>query len=146
MNQNNNNTNAFLIHICGFGGFLYPFGSIITPLIAWQTLKKRSAFLDEQGKEAINFNISFSLYKFLVGIIFVPFAVGSFFRNWDNFNHIDWNFIDFEIDSYDFLGFLGFGSLIGILGIIKIIFIINAAVKSKEGENYKYPFSIKFIK
>ncbi|PQJ73925.1 DUF4870 domain-containing protein [Polaribacter gangjinensis] len=146
MKTNTENTNAFLIHICGFGGFLYPFGSIITPLIAWQTLKNRSTFLDEQGKEAVNFNISFSLYKFLVGIIFVPFAIGSFFKNWDNFNHINWNFNDFDFYSSDFFGFLGFGSLIGILGIIRIILTINAAVKSKEGENYKYPFTIKFIK
>ena len=50
MKKNNENTNAFLIHISAFAGFIFPFGHIITPLIAWQTLKERSPFLDEQGK------------------------------------------------------------------------------------------------
>ena len=52
MKQNNENTNAFLIHISAFAEFLFPFGNIITPLIAWQTLKNRSQYLDEKGKEA----------------------------------------------------------------------------------------------
>ena len=35
MTQNKENTNAFLIHISAFAGYLFPFGSIITPLIIW---------------------------------------------------------------------------------------------------------------
>ncbi|MFB1039974.1 MAG: DUF4870 domain-containing protein, partial [Polaribacter sp.] len=66
MKKNNQNTNAFLIHISAFAGFVFPFGQIITPLIAWQTLKDRSPFLDEQGKEAINFNLSYTLYAFIL--------------------------------------------------------------------------------
>jgi len=37
-------------------------------------------------------------------------------------------------------------SIITLIGFIKIALIIIAALKSKEGENYKYPFTIKFIK
>jgi len=139
MKKNNENTNAFLIHISAFAGYIFPFGNIITPLIAWQTLKDRSTFLDEQGKEAVNFNISYSLYIFILTISFIPFFIGSFFRNFDTFNHFNANFNSFFV-------FLGFISLAGILSLIKIILIIIAALKSKEGENYKYPFTIKFIK
>ena len=51
MKKNSENTNAFLIHISAFAGYLFPFGSIITPLILWQTLKERSGYLDEHGKD-----------------------------------------------------------------------------------------------
>ena len=51
MQHNNQNTNAFLIHISAFAGYLFPLGSIITPLILWQTLKERSTFLDDHGKK-----------------------------------------------------------------------------------------------
>ena len=61
MKRNRTNTNAFLIHISAFAGLIFPIGQIITPLIAWQTIKDRSPFLDEQGKEAVNFNISYTL-------------------------------------------------------------------------------------
>jgi uncharacterized Tic20 family protein len=146
MKQNDNHTNAFLIHISAFAGFIFPFGNIITPLIVWQTLKDRSPFLDEQGKEAVNFNISYSLYTFLLSITFIPFALSSVFNrhnhyiSWNNFN------FNFDLDSHNFFSLLGFGSLTGIIYIIGIALVIIASKKAREGENYKYPLTIKFIK
>ena len=146
MKQNNESTNAFLIHISAFAGFIFPFGNIITPLIAWQTLKERSVFLDEQGKEAVNFNISYTLYLFLLSIVFIPFAIGSFFSRHNR--HVNWSHFNFnlDLDFPSFFGFLGLGSLAGIIYIIGIALVIIASIKAKDGENYKYPFTIKFIK
>ena len=79
MNHNSENTNAFIIHIAAFGEFFFPFGGIVTTLILWQTLKNRSAFLDQQGREAVNFNISYSLYMFVASMIVVPFFIRSVF-------------------------------------------------------------------
>lgn len=146
MRKNNDNTNAFLIHICGFGGYLYPFGSILTPLIAWQALKNRSTFLDEQGKEAVNFNINFALYKLILSMFFVPFALSTFFRNINNNSDFEWFEFNFDLDSESVFGFLSFGSVMGLMMIIRIVLIIMASLKVKEGENYKYPLTIKFIK
>ncbi len=142
MKHNNENTNAFLIHISAFAGFIFPFGNIITPLIAWQSLKDRSPFLDDQGKEAVNFNLSYTLYIFLISIAFIPFAFGSFFRNW---NHHNFN-MNFDFNMSNLFGFIGFGSITGIIYIIGIALVIIASLKAREGENYKYPFTIKFIK
>ena len=140
MKNNDQNTNAFLIHISSFAGFLFPLGSIITPLILWQTLKERSQFLDDQGKEAVNFNISYALYIFILGISFIPIFFGTFFNNTSH--HLDFGF---DIDN-GLLGVLGIISLASIVGFIKIALVIIAAIKSKEGESYTYPFTIKFIK
>lgn len=141
MNRNNENTNAFLIHISAFAGFIFPFGSIIAPLILWQTQKEKSQFLDEQGKEAVNFNASYALYTFILGLSIIPFALGSLFNHFRHYNDFDFGF-----PGGTFLGFFGFASIVSIIGFIKIILIILAALKSKEGENYKYPLTIKFIK
>ncbi|TVZ55759.1 hypothetical protein OD91_1026 [Lutibacter sp. Hel_I_33_5] len=146
MSRNNENTNAFLIHISAFAGLMFPFGNIITPLIAWQTLKDRSQYLDEQGKEAVNFNISYTLYVFILTISFIPFAIGSIFNNNHNvFNRHNFNF-DFDLDIGNAFGFIGIGSLAGIIYIIGIALVIIASLKANKGENYKYPFTIKFIK
>lgn len=117
-------------------------GSIITPLIVWQTLKDRSTFLDENGKEAVNFNISFGLYIFILSASFFSFFFGSFL---DIFNGVD---IDFGgHHSYGgIFSFLGIASLVSIVSLIKIALIIIAAMKANKGEMYKYPFTIKFIK
>ena len=147
MNQNKENTNAFLIHISAFAGYLFPFGSIITPLIVWQTLKDRSTFLDEQGKEAVNFNISYSLYMIIASIIVLPFFIGSIINrsrnHWGNNFRFDFD-LDFGVDSL--FGLIGFTSLVGIIGIIKVALIILASIKANKGEDYRYPFTIKFIK
>lgn len=142
MQQNNENTNAFLIHISAFAGYLFPLGSIITPLILWQTLKERSLFLDDHGKEAVNFNISFGLYIFILSASFFSFFFGSFV---DVFNGIN---IDFgEHHSFNGLfGFLGIASFVSVVSLIKIALIIIAAMKANKGESYKYPFTINFIK
>lgn len=143
MTKNNENTNAFLIHICAFAGFMFPFGHIITPLIAWQTLKDRSTFLDEQGKEAINFNLSYTLYAFILTLSFVPFAFHSFFREFTFFNNFSFNF---NFHSNHIINVIGFRSITGIIYLVGIALIIIAAKKAREGESYKYPFTIKFLK
>lgn len=141
MSRNNENTNAFLIHISAFAGYIIPFGSVIVPLILWQTQKDKSQFLDEQGKEAVNFNLSYALYTFILGLSIIPFAFGSFFnhfRHYDDFN--------FDFVSGDLFGFFGIASIISLMALVKIALIIIAAIKSKDGENYRYPLTIKFIK
>jgi uncharacterized Tic20 family protein len=143
MKQNKQNTNAFLIHISAFAGFVFPFGQIITPLIAWQTLKDRSPFLDEQGKEAINFNLSYTLYAFILSIALIPLFFRSFFSNFNNFNNFQLNL---DLSTNNLFNIMGLGSILGILYLVGISLILIAAFKAKEGENYTYPFTIKFIK
>ena len=143
MKKNNQNTNAFLIHISAFAGFVFPFGQIITPLIAWQTLKDRSTFLDEQGKEAINFNLSYTLYVFILSIALIPLFYRSFFTNFNSFNNFQLNL---DLSTNNLFSIMGLGSISVILYLVGISLIIIAALKAKEGESYKYPFTIKFIK
>ena len=143
MKQNNENTNAFLIHISAFAGFVFPFGQIITPLIAWQTLKDRSPFLDEQGKEAINFNLSYTLYAFILSIALIPLFFRSFFTNFNSFNNFQLNL---DLSTNNLFNIMGLGAISVILYLVGISLIIIAALKAKEGESYKYPFTIKFIK
>jgi len=143
MKKNQQNTNAFLIHISAFAGFVFPFGQIITPLIAWQTLKDRSTFLDEQGKEAINFNLSYTLYAFILSIALIPLFFRSFFTNFNSFNNFQLNL---DLSTNNLFSIMGLGSISVILYLVGISLIIIAALKAKEGESYKYPFTIKFIK
>ncbi len=69
---------AMFCHLAGLAGFLMPVvGNIVAPLIVWQVKKEDYPFVDEQGKEAVNFQISMSLY----GLITIPLfliCVGPF--------------------------------------------------------------------
>ena len=47
-------------HLLAFVGMVFPFGNILGPLVIWLVKKDDSAFVDDQGKEALNFNITIS--------------------------------------------------------------------------------------
>jgi uncharacterized protein len=49
---------GMLAHLTTFAGFIVPLGNVIGPLIVWLVKRDQSAFVADQGKEALNFNIS----------------------------------------------------------------------------------------
>ena len=46
-----------------------PIGNILAPLVIWLLKKEESPFLDRQGKEALNFQISFSIYSIIAWLL-----------------------------------------------------------------------------
>ncbi len=50
-------------HLAALAGFVgIPFGNILGPLILWLIKKDEIAFVNDQGKEALNFQISLTIY------------------------------------------------------------------------------------
>jgi len=66
---------AMLCHLSALVGFVIPFGNVIAPLIIWILKKDEFPHVDDQGKEALNFQISVTIY-FIIGIILVFVAIG----------------------------------------------------------------------
>jgi uncharacterized Tic20 family protein len=60
---------AMLCHIGAFAGYIIPFGHIIAPLIIWLIKKDESPFVDDQGKESLNFQISISIYAIIAALL-----------------------------------------------------------------------------
>jgi uncharacterized Tic20 family protein len=58
---------GLLLHLSGLAGFVFPFGNLIAPLVLWLIRRDRSSFLDDQGCEALNFQIAFTIYAILSG-------------------------------------------------------------------------------
>ncbi|UBZ14278.1 DUF4870 domain-containing protein [Flagellimonas marinaquae] len=146
-----------IIHASMFSKYFIPFGNFILPLILWTANKKEHAFVDYNGKQALNFQISMLLYSIVAGLVTIPFFIGF----WPDL--FDWNFFGFHglsdlnnlnihIDSDDFrfgrlfwpMGITGFLQVA--LGVVNIVFTVLATIRTNEGEYFKYPFTIKFIK
>lgn len=54
--------------------FIVPgLGPIIGPLIIWLVKKDAMPFVDDQGKEALNFNISVFIYGVICGLLWLVF-------------------------------------------------------------------------
>lgn len=105
---------AMICHLAGLTLFLMPLiSNIIAPFIVWQIKKEDDLFIDEKGKEALNFQISISIYA-LASIPLVFVCIGVI--------------------------------LLPAVIIFDIVCIIIAALKSNNGEYYRYPLTIRLIK
>lgn len=61
---------AAICHVAAFATFvLPPFGNIIGPLVVWLVKKETSPFVNDQGKEALNFQISCFIYFIVTGLL-----------------------------------------------------------------------------
>lgn len=141
-------TVAALIHLSTFSQFFFPLGNFIFPLILWMA-KKEDPFVNEHGKQALNFQISLYLYSIFLVLIGLAGAV-----------IIGLN-MDFEHPFYftDHLNFIGSPAeamplmiyvlvivlLLLSLFILNIYGVISATIKANEGQRYNYPLTINFI-
>ena len=64
---------AMLAHLAAFAFFICPFGNIIGPLIIWLVKRDQLPLVADQGKEALNFNISVTLAAFACGVLVFVF-------------------------------------------------------------------------
>jgi hypothetical protein len=105
---------AMFCHLAGLAGLILPaIGSVVGPLIIWQIKKEEHPFVDEQGKEAVNFQISMLIYGIVAGLLILA-CVGTV--------------------------------LLPAVVIFDLVFLLIAAVKANNGEHYRYPLTIRFIK
>ena len=66
---------AMFAHISAVAGFVFPFGNIIGPLLIWILKKEEFPFVNDQGKESLNFQISITIYV-LISIILIFVLIG----------------------------------------------------------------------
>lgn len=137
-------TLAVLCHAGGFiGSFILPFlGGVITPLVIWATGKSpEKPLLTQHGKEAVNFQISMLLYAIIVTTILfggaILFGLAPLVSD----------------DSNMVAAFIGSGAVIafcmivfGLMWLLEAICVIIAIAKAATEQDYRYPFTIRFVK
>lgn len=102
---------AMLCHLLGL------FTCFIGPLIIWLIKKEEDPFIDNQGKEALNFQITVAIAWF-VGFLMTLTVIAAC---------------------------VGIPLLVAVC-IADLVFAIVASVKANGGQAYRYPVSIRFIK
>lgn len=60
---------GMLCHLTAFAGFIIPFGSILAPLVVWLIKKDEMPFVNDQGKESINFQITVLIAAIICGVL-----------------------------------------------------------------------------
>lgn len=109
-----------LCHLSALAGFIIPFGNIIGPLIIWQIKKNEFPSVEIHGKASLNFQLSVIIALFV--------AIAAVF-----------------VLHFFCIGFLLI-PLVGLIPLAGILFAIIAGIKANNGEDYKYPWSLEFVK
>ena len=151
MENTNEKNKATFTHLSTLTQYFIPFGNFIFPIIIWSSANKDSEFVQNHGKQAINFQLSLLLYTLALGLIAIPILIYSIFSN------VPFSALDRGDDI--FFEYLTAGNITGLviiaimaitifafMKIAEFFLIIYAAVKAANGENYVYPFTIRFIK
>jgi len=151
METSNEKSSATLIHLTTLCQYIIPFSNFILPLLIWSNKKNDSKFIDHHGKQALNFQLSILLYTVVFLIIAVPTFILWLINIIDiskvNEHEMFLNEIitNQNITGYAILGFIA----ILILFLVKLgefFLIIYASAKTSNGEYYKYPLTIPFLK
>jgi uncharacterized Tic20 family protein len=88
------------------------------PLVAWLWKRGSSPFVAAHAREELNFQISLTLYTLIAGLLAI-LTLG--------------------------LGLLVIVPLALVLGIIVLVVMIKASMAASRGEQYRYPFTIRFV-
>lgn len=153
MHQNTTNTigdsektTSVLIHLAALLKYTFPFAGIIAQLLIW-TSNKKTQFINENGKQALNFQLSLLLYKVIILIVSVPLAI-ILFKEFSLLSQTtEAENILYMISTSLPAIILGFFLLIYlILPVAELIILIIASVHASNSKVYQYPFSISFIK
>ena len=67
---------GMLCHLSALSAYFTGFGGILGPLIVWLVKKDTMPFVDDQGKESLNFQISMLIYHLVGGVLLFCFFIG----------------------------------------------------------------------
>lgn len=146
--QKHDKTVAALIHLSTFSQFFFPLGNFFFPLLLW-TARKSDPFVNEHGKQALNFQISLYLYTvFLIAVGFAGAVIIGYSTNITEPFYFtdDFNLAGTPGEALPIIIYIAILAMIflGLL-IVNIVGVISATMKAGEGEYYSYPLSINFL-
>jgi uncharacterized Tic20 family protein len=108
-------TYALIMHLSLIATHFVPFALVFAPLIMWQIKKTESPYIDDQGREVVNFQLSLFLYSLAI----IPLAIIT-------------------------LGLAAI-ILVPAVYFLAIFGMIKGAIAASKGEYFRYPATIRLI-
>lgn len=117
-----------------------PLLNLLGPLIVWQWKKSQDPWIDFQGKESLNFQLSITVYTLIVIIIslFLVFTTCGIALT----NNVASKQLETTLNTLLTVLII----LISILLLTQLCLVIFASVKAYKGQHYRYPCTIRFLR
>lgn len=114
--------------------------NIVVPLIMWRSQKSQYAWVDFQGRESLNFQLSLTLYtlfSIVLSLLLVLTSCGIAVTTQGGINEVGK-----VLDSLLFIWML----LITALLLWQLFLVPFAAIKAYNGEYYRYPLTMRVLR
>lgn len=108
-------TYTLLMHLSLLGASVIGPFTILIPIIMWQMKKDESAFVDDHGREAVNFQISMMIYSVL-GAVLAVITLG-----------------------------LAAILVVPFVTVLSIVGMIMAALAANRSEYFRYPMTLRLL-
>ena len=111
---------ASACHLAVLVGFIFfPLGPPIIAFIVWRLKRDEHFYIDEQGRESVNFQLSMALYVLVSLVLFRTFS-------WFFFGYFLW-------------------WVPTLIYVAQVLLSLVGALRAYDGEKFRYPFAIPFI-
>lgn len=111
---------ASACHLSVLVGFIFPpIGPPLIAFLVWRFKRDEHFYIDEQGRESVNFQFSMTLYWMVAGVML-----------WV----LKWIFLGYFLFWVPFL-----------IYIAQVLLALVGALRAYDGEKFHYPFAIPFI-
>ena len=81
MSTTNEKNIATILHLSALTQYIFPFGNYIFPIVIWSSKKEDSAFINSNGKNVLNFQLSIFIYSVVLGLIAIPIFIYTLLKN-----------------------------------------------------------------
>lgn len=115
-------TYALMIHLSLLAHVVLTLIAIVIPIVMWQAKKNQSPFLDDHGREAVNFQISLIIWSIALPLIAALVGV-----------------ITCGVGLVLLIPAALLPYIVGVIGMIQ------ASMAANRGEFYRYPMTFRFV-
>jgi uncharacterized protein len=119
-------------HLLALSTFIIPLGNVLGPFLLWILKRDEIPEVDIHGRQAINFQLSMTLY---FAILFAIAFSGLWY-----FGRPDDNVFE------RLLGLQYLGLLPWLVVVADFLFVIRAAIRASSGQSAGYLFAIPFLR
>ncbi|MEH2419658.1 MAG: DUF4870 domain-containing protein [Nostoc sp.] len=114
--------------------------NLLAPLMIWRFKKSQYPWIDFQGKESLNFQITWTLYTLIFMAISLFLVLTSLSLEVTTNGSV--NQIKITLDSL----LIVFLSLMLLILIVQSFIVTFAAIKAYNGKHYRYPLTIRVLR
>lgn len=113
---------AALTHLSAFVG-AWAFLAFAGPLVMWLLKRHEDPFVEHHGREALNFNLTVLVVGVVGALLAIPITIATLG-----------------------LGLIVLVPLAAAIALAWLVLTIVAAVRASDGEAYRYPMTIRFVR